>query len=802
VLAASLLALSLIGGVIGTTLGMLRATFAEAEAVREAAEKTAALGEKESALATAEANEIRAKAAQKDAQDNLKDALAAVDQMLTRVAEDRLTDVPQMETIRRDLLLDALKFYHKFLDEQSDDPVIRRETLLAQRRVGRIHHQLGQHKDAVSAHRNALEMFDKLGGIASADPDLLIEMVLCHIELSWPLNHLGNVDESRQHIRRAVEVADKLDKKVPDNLRYVLNARNNLASILLSEDPHAAEILLKENLALADDAFNLEGVHRGLARVFTFTGRPIQAEESTRQALKYANQLAAEQPSANWVQAALARDQRDLASSIMKQRPSEAQELQAQAVVILDKLATDFPKGPNYRMDLAEALIEDARILTQLGKTDDAEKAYRRGIDVYEKLAADFPMMPAFWEATRQSQEELAFFHRSFGGHYLWQTRRLKEADRSYQAAVDGFDKLALMFPDMPAYGARGADCRVLLGVVAHFEGRGQDAERHLRQGIQLAEQVAQKLPGDLALRAILPHGYRFLAWVLGDTGSPQEVEKALVQSLAIADQLVAEFPNNEWCLFEQGETWRAVAVHHFRNGRIEEGRRFYQRVVDSCEHALANYPDWANKVTWLNNSAEFLVRHADGSPRAARLAVELAQKSVALRPGQAASYRVLGSVLSQQKKLDEAVAAYRKAIDIEPTYAPAHNALAWFLSTCADAKLRDSAQAVVHAKKAVELDTKNGSYANTLGVAYYRTSDWKAAIATFATAIELHKGGDSFDWFFLAMAHWQLGEKDQARDFYDQAVQWMDKNLPTNEELCRFREEAAKLLGVNDKTD
>ena len=39
----------------------------------------------------------------KRAQENLKDALAAVEQMLTRVAEDKLVYVPQMEPIRRDL---------------------------------------------------------------------------------------------------------------------------------------------------------------------------------------------------------------------------------------------------------------------------------------------------------------------------------------------------------------------------------------------------------------------------------------------------------------------------------------------------------------------------------------------------------------------------------------------------------------------------------------------------------------------------------------------------------------------------
>jgi hypothetical protein len=61
-------------------------------------------------------------------------------------------------------------------------------------------------------------------------------------------------------------------------------------------------------------------------------------------------------------------------------------------------------------------------------------------------------------------------------------------------------------------------------------------------------------------------------------------------------------------------------------------------------------------------------------------------------------------------------------------------------------------------------------------------------------------KGGDAYQWFFLAMAHWQLGQKEKARELYDRAVQWMDKNEPKNEELRRFRAEASQLLELKEK--
>ena len=121
-------------------------------------------------------------------------------------------------------------------------------------------------------------------------------------------------------------------------------------------------------------------------------------------------------------------------------------------------------------------------------------------------------------------------------------------------------------------------------------------------------------------------------------------------------------------------------------------------------------------------------------------------------------------------------------------------------MATCPDSKLRDPVQAVALAKKAVELGPNQGSFWNTLGVAHYRAGDWKGAIAALQKSMELRKGGTSFDWLFLAMTHWQLGEKEKARAWYDKAVEWMDKTQPKDEELRRFRAEAEELLGVKDK--
>ena len=58
--------------------------------------------------------------------------------------------------------------------------------------------------------------------------------------------------------------------------------------------------------------------------------------------------------------------------------------------------------------------------------------------------------------------------------------------------------------------------------------------------------------------------------------------------------------------------------------------------------------------------------------------------------------------------------------------------------------------------------------------------------------------GENSYDLFFLAMAHWRRGDKDKGRECFERACLWMDKNKPLDAELLRFRAEAPALLKLD----
>jgi len=127
-------------------------------------------------------------------------------------------------------------------------------------------------------------------------------------------------------------------------------------------------------------------------------------------------------------------------------------------------------------------------------------------------------------------------------------------------------------------------------------------------------------------------------------------------------------------------------------------------------------------------------------------------------------------------------------------------NSLAWFFATSPDSDAGEIKEAVELAERAVALGPETGQYWNTLGAAQYREGTWEAAVTSLEKSCELlgdeHLGSNAF---FLAMSYWQMGKEEEARQWYTKGVRWMEQDAPEDEELRRFRQDAAQLLGISD---
>jgi tetratricopeptide (TPR) repeat protein len=290
------------------------------------------------------------------------------------------------------------------------------------------------------------------------------------------------------------------------------------------------------------------------------------------------------------------------------------------------------------------------------------------------------------------------------------------------------------------------------------------------------------------------------LADVLQAEARLPEAEQAYRWALQIAEKLVAQFPHRVGFVLPRPD---------------EED--IHSMTGDANKNSFDDTPQYHSRLAAIHNNLARLLQNT-GRRREAeesfRRALRVQQTLAGFFPAVPDHQRLLalihgnlGTLLWHADRLEEAKAAFRRSLDIQeklvtdfPKVPGYLLTLAGMLANCPDSEFRQPARAVALATRAVELAPEFAPAWKSLGVASYRASDDATAVTALEKAVQLREGGDSADWFFLAMAQWRLGHKDQARKWHNQAAAWMEKHRPQDEELRRFRAEAERVLEIRSE--
>jgi tetratricopeptide (TPR) repeat protein len=289
---------------------------------------------------------------------------------------------------------------------------------------------------------------------------------------------------------------------------------------------------------------------------------------------------------------------------------------------------------------------------------------------------------------------------------------------------------------------------------------------------VDLALTLVKRYPEVPHYRQALAASYHRLGASLTQN-NPGEAEEPLAQALRVFRQLVSDFPTVP--AFQEN-----VAVTHFdlaillnETGRRHDAEAAFKDAIVILERLADNFPDQSDYRRRLASCCDSL-----------------------------------GSMLETIGRIEDAGQAYRRALAIRRQLVAAYPyvgryqaELAWQLAVCPLTDLRDAEGALARARTAVELSPGRATHWVVLGVARYRTGDWTAAVKSLEKSAEFPSHPRSRDWF-LAMAHWQLGDKETARKYYDQANARMAETAPKDDEQRRFRAEAAGLLGIPQTPD
>jgi tetratricopeptide (TPR) repeat protein len=164
--------------------------------------------------------------------------------------------------------------------------------------------------------------------------------------------------------------------------------------------------------------------------------------------------------------------------------------------------------------------------------------------------------------------------------------------------------------------------------------------------------------------------------------------------------------------------------------GRTYKGQKDYDRALADYSEAIRLDPRWG--AAYFNRANAYKAR------KDLDRAVADYGDAIRLDPNDPDAFFNRANAYKVQQRYALAVRDLQEVIRLDPKDVDAHDALAWLLATCPDAKVRDGAKAVELAGAACELtDGKSPRYLATLAAAFAEAGRFDLAVRWQRQALE-----------------------------------------------------------------
>ncbi|HZW32237.1 MAG TPA: tetratricopeptide repeat protein, partial [Isosphaeraceae bacterium] len=151
----------------------------------------------------------------RQAESSFEKANDTIERLLTRIGQERLKGLPQMESLRSELLEDALQFQLGLLTDHSDDPAVLFRVARAARMAAGLQVQLNRLDEAERTCRQALTILDDLTARSPRELSYRRERASVLDTMGLALATLGRISDAEAAYRLAMEVRGLIVMEVP-----------------------------------------------------------------------------------------------------------------------------------------------------------------------------------------------------------------------------------------------------------------------------------------------------------------------------------------------------------------------------------------------------------------------------------------------------------------------------------------------------------------------------------------------------------------------------------------------------------
>jgi protein O-mannosyl-transferase len=380
---------------------------------------------------------------------------------------------------------------------------------------------------------------------------------------------------------------------------------------------------------------------------------------------------------------------------------------------------------------LAAAVCCAALTRRQIGYWKDDESLFRRALAVTAdnglarlNLGAALNAKGQFEEAVGHLQEAVRLNPATETAHInlayaLARQQRLAEAVSEYEAALR-------LRPD-------DAGVHNDLGLTLARQGRADEAINHYREALRLKSGFAEahyNLGLTLAERGWYAEAAAHLQEAVRLRPQQVSTRQKLAEVLAVQQRLeVASEPYREALQTNPND-----AGAHADLGRVMLDARQPAEAIEHCAEAARLAPKDA-EIQYQFGVALAQGGQAEKAARQFELALEL-------DPQLATAHYALGVICQQQQRVPDALKHWREAARLSPQWPDPLNNQAWVLATDPSDSIRNGAEAVMLAQRAVELvGTNNVGVLDTLAAAYAEAGRFAEAITIARQAQAMARG-------------------------------------------------------------